>query len=81
MVQAMNTAIIESAQSYEQERGKPIPSKNHAIVQVNLGIELAKDRDYRVMSELSWNSTVVRSRPTCRFIRVARWISVMTTSA
>jgi Uma2 family endonuclease len=49
----MNTAILESAQTYEQERGKPLPSNNHSIAQMNLGIELAKDKGYRIMSELS----------------------------
>ena len=49
----MNTAVVESPQTYEQERGKPMPSENHGIVQMNLGIELAKNKDYRVISELS----------------------------
>lgn len=30
-----------------------MPSRNHSIVEMSLGIELAKHRDYRVMSELS----------------------------
>ncbi len=30
-----------------------MPSKNHAIVQTNLAIELGKHKSYRVMSELS----------------------------
>lgn len=49
----MNTAVLEQAQTYEQERGKPMPSENHAIVQMNLGIELANHREYRVLSELA----------------------------
>ena len=49
----MNTAVLENAQAYEQERGKPMPSENHAIAQMNLGIELAKHKGFRVMSELS----------------------------
>ena len=49
----MNTAVLDHPQSYEQERGKPMPSKNHAIVQTNLAVELAKQKEYRVMSELS----------------------------
>jgi len=49
----MSTALVESPQTYEQERGKPKPSENHGIVQMNLGIELAKHRDYRIVSELS----------------------------
>src|SRR3989442_15190332 len=47
------TAIeVERPLSYEEERGKPMPSFNHAIIQMNLGIELARNRDYRVASEL-----------------------------
>jgi Uma2 family endonuclease len=49
----MNAVVLGSAQAYEQERGKPMPSENHAIVQTNLAIELSKHRDFRVMSELS----------------------------
>src|SRR3990172_4869098 len=49
----MNTGAVERPLSYEEERGKPMPSENYAIVQMNLGIELAKHKEYRVMSELS----------------------------
>jgi Uma2 family endonuclease len=49
----MNTPVVEPGTSYEQERGKPMPSKNHGIVQMNLGIELAKHKDFRVISELA----------------------------
>ncbi|MBI2927784.1 MAG: Uma2 family endonuclease [Verrucomicrobia bacterium] len=49
----MNNAVLESPLTYEQERGKPMPSENHAIVQMNLGIEFAKNKQYRVLSELS----------------------------
>jgi Uma2 family endonuclease len=49
----MSTAVLESPLTYERERGKPLPSENHAIVQTNLAIEFAKDKRYRVLSELS----------------------------
>ncbi|MBI2947555.1 MAG: Uma2 family endonuclease [Verrucomicrobia bacterium] len=49
----MNTEVLEKPLSYEEERGKPMPSKNHAIVQMNVGIELAKNEQFRVLSELS----------------------------
>ena len=53
----MNGATIEPpltyAEEYERERGKPMPSENHAIVQSNLLVEFAKSREYRVLSELS----------------------------
>jgi hypothetical protein len=38
----MNTAVFDKPLTYEQERGKPMPSKNHAIVQTNLAIEFAR---------------------------------------
>ena len=40
---------------YRQERGKPLPTKNHAIVQMNLGFELRKryDERYSFMPELT----------------------------
>ncbi|MFN0077924.1 MAG: Uma2 family endonuclease [Prosthecobacter sp.] len=38
---------------YLQERGKPMPGKNHAIVQLNLGVAFAQHRDFRTMSELN----------------------------
>ena len=44
---------LDKPPTYEQERGKPMPSKNHGIVQMNLGIEFAKHQDYRTLSELS----------------------------
>src|SRR2546428_1341296 len=49
----MNTPVLDSPQTYEQERGKPMPSKNHGIVQTNITVEFAKHKEYRVMSELS----------------------------
>jgi len=49
----MSNTALENPLTYEQERGKPMPSENHAIVQMNLGIEFAKHKQYRVLSELS----------------------------
>jgi Uma2 family endonuclease len=49
----MNTVVLDPATNYQKERGKPMPSENHAIVQMNLGIEFAKHKDYRTLSELS----------------------------
>ena len=49
----MSTEIIDRPLSYEEERGKPMPSLNHAAVQTNLALEIAKHRDFRVLSELS----------------------------
>ncbi len=51
----MNTSILqETPLSYEEERGKPMPSFHHGAVQLNLGIELAKHRNYRVVSEVTF---------------------------
>ena len=39
--------------TYEQERGKPMPSFNHAVIQTNLGVEFSRTREFRVCSELT----------------------------
>ena len=39
--------------TYEEESGKPMPSNNHGAVQMNLGGEFLKHREFRVISELS----------------------------
>jgi Uma2 family endonuclease len=39
--------------TYEAERNKPMPSKNHGIVQANLIIEMGKNRAFRTISELT----------------------------
>jgi len=41
------------AVTYEEERGKPLPSVNHGAVQANLIGELAASREYRGFSELT----------------------------
>jgi len=49
----MDQTTIKSG--YEQERGKPMPSKNHAIVQGNLNFALRNilGKTYRVLPEVS----------------------------
>lgn len=49
----MSTATVEQPLTYEEERGKPIPSRNHSVAQTNLIAEFARDRDFRCLSELS----------------------------
>lgn len=44
---------LEPPLTYEEERGKPMPSKNHGIIQANLIVEFAKHREFRVISELT----------------------------
>jgi Uma2 family endonuclease len=47
----MNSA--PRALSYEEERGKPLPSYNHSWIQSNLVGEFLKNREFRVHSELT----------------------------
>ena len=50
----MSTAVVaERPPTYEEERGKPTPSYNHSIAQMNLGFEFMKTGQFRVVSELS----------------------------
>src|SRR5688572_7528083 len=49
----MSTPITDRPLSYEEERGKPMPSENHAIVQANLIVEFATQRELRIASELA----------------------------
>jgi Uma2 family endonuclease len=57
-------AILEKISEYEIQRGKPMPSKNHAILQNNLIFQLnLKYRNtYQILSEIAldlqdWEST------------------------
>ena len=46
--------VVQTVSDYEQERGKPMPSKNHALVQTYLGAALLRyDQDYSILMELS----------------------------
>ncbi len=49
----MATVVEQSA--YEKERNKPMPSKNHAIVQTNLIVELSKvfQGERRLLTEIN----------------------------
>ena len=49
----MGTATIDKPLTYEEERGKPMPSFNHAAIQMNLGVEFAKNHSFRTVSELT----------------------------
>lgn len=49
----MNAEVVDKPLTYEAERGKPMPSRNHAGIQVNLIVEFAKHPDSRVYSELT----------------------------
>lgn len=56
----MSTATLEAPPTraeafseYEIERGKPMPSFNHGMIQANLITEFARSRDYRPVSEVT----------------------------
>ena len=51
----MSTATNDKAFTYEEERGKPMPSRNHSAVQINLAAEFVRHREFRVHSELTLN--------------------------
>lgn len=66
----MNTAILERPPTYEEERGKPMPSQNHSYVQANLILELGASRRFRVASELTLEIAGVAYTPDlCVFAR------------
>ena len=50
--------------TYEQERGKPSPSANHAAIQINLGVEFFRPREFRLCNELTLEFEGKPSRPT-----------------
>lgn len=60
----MNT-LVETPSDYEIERGKPLPSLNHGLIQGNTAFALGiKYRDrYRFTSEVSLNLNGWRSTP------------------
>ena len=53
MAEAMSTQTAGNPLTYEEEREKPMPGLNHSWVQANLIIEFAKQRAYRIHSELN----------------------------
>jgi len=52
-VPVMAIESLDKPLTYEEERGKPMPSRNHAGIQVNLIVEFSKHREFRVYSELA----------------------------
>src|SRR5881296_2184411 len=47
------TAIIDKPLTYVEERGKPMPSFNHGVIQANLICEFARNQSFRIVSELT----------------------------
>jgi len=54
-IEAVATVAIAPKSAYEIERNKPIPSKNHAIVQGNIYFELRSkyEKQYKAVPEIS----------------------------
>ncbi len=54
-IEEVATIATETKSAYEIERNKPMPSKNHAIVQTNLVVQLAikYPKKFRALSEIS----------------------------
>ena len=50
----MSTDVLpERPLTYEEERGKPMPSKNHGIIQMRLGIQFAKHPEFEPAGEVT----------------------------
>ena len=49
----MSTLTLDKPLTYEEERGKPLPSYNHGAVQANLIGEFIRQREFRAVSELT----------------------------
>ena len=45
--------LPERPLSYEEERGKPLPGKNHGIIQMLLGIQFAKHPEFEPAGEVT----------------------------
>ncbi len=50
----MSVTSVEPS-AYELERGKPLPSRNHGIVQANLILAMGQNKAFRPISELTLN--------------------------
>jgi Uma2 family endonuclease len=61
----MEAEVIVELSAYEQERGKPMPSKNHAMLQNRFGFELTLHYEdkYTVLSEVKLNTPPVDMVP------------------
>jgi Uma2 family endonuclease len=57
----MSTLLANPETSYEEERGKPMPSLNHSIVQVRLILEFSKHTEF-IFSELSLELSFDKTR-------------------
>ncbi len=51
----MAVAVETRPLTYEEERGKPVPSRNHGRVQTNLILEFGPQQEFSIYSELTLN--------------------------
>src|SRR5260370_35183583 len=49
----MSVEVQPRPLTYEQERGKPMPSRNHGRVQTNLIVEFFQQQQFSIYSELT----------------------------
>ncbi len=50
----MNTDLLtERPLTYEEERGKPMPSRNHAVIQMRLCLEFSKHGEFDLLPEVT----------------------------
>jgi len=49
----MSIVTSEKPLTYEEERGKPMPSMNYGAIQANLIVQFARQEEFRIVSELS----------------------------
>lgn len=47
------SSVLERASDYEKQRGKPMPSLNHGVIQMRIGGEFLTDPKYTVASEVT----------------------------
>ena len=57
------TAVADRPLSYEEERGKPMPTQNHSGIQTNLIIAFARMPEFRPFSELNLDLDGKRTVP------------------
>lgn len=57
------STVVQVRSRYEEERGKPLPSRNHGRVQTNLIGEFGRQEQYSTYSELTLDVTGVQYTP------------------
>ncbi len=52
-IEAVATLSDEAVSDYEKERGKPLPSLNHGLLQAHLGVLLMRFKQFTIGSEIT----------------------------